>query len=126
MRVYKRNASLACQAVALKDSHLSLVTSDHFLILPSAFSFLYRPSRLAHEAVDADIAGTRDGVAYQSLHRADHQGGQRNLPEGLFVLLEIKRSAGMMTRGAISSLITSGKLLPCYFLPLTFLMSAVG
>jgi 2-polyprenyl-6-methoxyphenol hydroxylase-like FAD-dependent oxidoreductase len=29
-------------------------------------------------------------------HRADRQGGQRNLPEGLFVLLEIKRSAGMM------------------------------
>ena len=33
MRVYKRNSSLACQAVALKDSHLSLFTSDHFLIL---------------------------------------------------------------------------------------------
>jgi hypothetical protein len=53
--------------------------------------------RLAPETVDADTAGTRDGVAYQSLYRADHQGGQRNLPEGLFVLLEIKRSADMMT-----------------------------
>jgi hypothetical protein len=28
---------------------------------------------------------------------ADRQGGQRALPETLFVLLEIKRSAGMMT-----------------------------
>jgi hypothetical protein len=37
MRVHKRNSSLACQAIALKDSHLSLVTSGHFLILPSAF-----------------------------------------------------------------------------------------
>jgi hypothetical protein len=46
--------------------------------------------RLAPEAFDADSAGTRDGVAYQSLHRADHHGGQRNLPEGLFVLFEIK------------------------------------
>jgi hypothetical protein len=54
-------------------------------------------------------------VAYQTLHRADHQGGQRNLPEGLFVLLEIKRSAGMMTGPAISSLITSGKFLPSSF-----------
>jgi hypothetical protein len=32
-----------------------------------------------------------------------------------FVLLEIKGSAGMMTGSAISSLITSGKLLPSYF-----------
>jgi hypothetical protein len=53
--------------------------------------------RLAPKALDADSAGTGDGVAYQSLYRADHQGGQRNLPEGLFVLLQIKRNAGMMT-----------------------------
>jgi hypothetical protein len=46
-------------------------------------------TRLAAEAVDADTAGTRDGVAYQSLRRADQKGGQRNLPERLFVLLEI-------------------------------------
>jgi hypothetical protein len=52
--------------------------------------------RLAPEAVHADTAGTCDGVAYQSLHRTDHQGGQRNLPEGLFVFLKIKRSAGRM------------------------------
>ena len=43
MRVHKRNSSLACQAIALKDSHLSLVTSGHFLILPSAF-FLSVPT----------------------------------------------------------------------------------
>ena len=53
--------------------------------------------RLASEAVHADNARTRDRVAYQSLHRADQKGGQRTLPERLFVLLEIKRSAGMMT-----------------------------
>jgi hypothetical protein len=40
-------------------------------------------------------------VAYQTLHRADQKRGQRNFPEGLFVLLEIKRSAGMMTGFAI-------------------------
>jgi hypothetical protein len=57
-------------------------------------------------------------------HRADLQGGQRNLPEGIFVLLGIKRSAGMMAGSAISSLITSGKLLPSSFVPL--FMSAVG
>jgi hypothetical protein len=34
-------------------------------------------------------------VDYQSLHRADRQRGQRNFPEGLFVIPEIKRSAGM-------------------------------
>jgi hypothetical protein len=37
------------------------------------------------------------------------------LPEGLFVLLEIKRSAGMMAGFAISSLITSVTLLSSYF-----------
>src|SRR6266478_2934625 len=92
-----------------------------FFLLP--FSFLYRPYRLAPEAVDANTAGTRDGVAYQSLYRADHQGGQRNLPEGLFVLLEIKRSAGMMAGSAISSLITSIKLLNSYFLICTSFMN---
>ncbi len=34
---------------------------------------------------------THIGVAYQSRHRADRQGGQRNLPEGLFVLLDQKK-----------------------------------
>ena len=68
------------------------------MILSAAFRVkLGSVMRLAPEAVDADTTGTRDGVAYQSLHRADHQGGRRNLPERLFVLLEIKRSAGMMT-----------------------------
>jgi hypothetical protein len=52
---------------------------------------------------------------------ADLQGGQRDLPEGLFVLLEIKRSAGVMAGSAISSLITSVKLLNSYFLILTSL-----
>jgi hypothetical protein len=42
------------------------------------------------------MPGTRDRVAYQSLHRADQKGGQRNFPERLFVVLEIKRSAGRM------------------------------
>jgi hypothetical protein len=46
--------------------------------------------RLASEAVHADNAGTRDRVAYQSLHRTDHQGGQRNFSQRLFVLFEIK------------------------------------
>ena len=68
---------------------------------------------------------THIGVAYQSRHRADLQGGQRNLLEGLFVLLEIKRSATMMG-SAISSLITSVKLLNSSFFLLTFLMYAVG
>jgi hypothetical protein len=49
----------------------------------------------------ADTAGTRDGVAYQALNRADRQSGQRNLPEGLFVLLEIKKSASVMPSFAI-------------------------
>src|SRR6266513_5535266 len=51
MRVHRWNSSLACQAIALKDSHLSLVTSGHFLILPSA-SFLSVPTirRLASES----------------------------------------------------------------------------
>src|SRR5207247_8177252 len=54
MRVHKRNSSLACQAIALKDSHLSLVTSGHFLIetrslpvhslLPSSLYLLCRSS----------------------------------------------------------------------------------
>jgi hypothetical protein len=46
--------------------------------------------RLASEAVHEDNAGTRDRVAYQSLHRADQKGGQRNFPERLFVIFEIK------------------------------------
>src|SRR5205085_8240710 len=53
---------------------------------------------------------------------ADLQGGQRNLPEGLFVLLEIKRSAGMMTGSAICDF----SLLTSQFLLLTFLTSALG
>ena len=52
--------------------------------------------RLAPETVAAVSAGTRYGVAYQALHRADQKGGQRNLPEELFVFLELKRNAGMM------------------------------
>jgi len=53
------------------------------------------------------VPGTRDGAAYQSLHRAERQGGQRNLPEGLFVLLEIKRSAVRMTGFCYLPLLTS-------------------
>jgi hypothetical protein len=44
------------------------------------------------------------------------------LPERLFVLLEIKRSAGMMTGSAICDF----SLLTSQFLLLTFLTSAVG
>ena len=73
------------------------------------FPFCTDHHRLAPEAVGADTAGTRDGAACQSFPRADLQGGQRNLPETLFVLLEIKRSAGMMTGSAICdfSILTS-------------------
>ena len=58
---------------------------------------------------------THIGAAYQSRHRADLQGGQRNLLEGLFVLLETKRSAAMMAGSAISSLLASVNLLNSYF-----------
>jgi len=61
----------------------------------------------------SDLDNSR--VTYQSLQQADHQGGQRNLPEGLFVLLEIKRSADMMAGFAIWSLIPFAKHLPSYF-----------
>jgi hypothetical protein len=37
-------------------------------------------------------------MAYQSPYRADQKGGQRNFPQGLFVLLEITGSAGMMKK----------------------------
>jgi hypothetical protein len=94
---------------------------EHFFVLQAI---------LVLTVADAETAGTRDEVAYQSLHRADYQGGQRNLPEGLFVLLEIKRSAGLMTGSAISSLITLVNffLLPSfsYFLLLTLFMPVVG
>src|SRR5947207_15867625 len=65
---------------------------------------------------------THIGVAYQSRHRADLRGGQRNLLEGLFVLLETKRSAAMMAGSAISSLLASVNLLNSYSY---FLLSAV-
>jgi len=60
-------------------------------------SALKRSRSAAPEAVNADTAGTRYGVAYQALHRADQNGGQRNFPKRLLVLLRIKRNAGMMT-----------------------------
>jgi hypothetical protein len=63
-------------------------------------------TRLAPEVVDANTVGTRDGVAYQSLHRADGQSRQRNLPEALFVLLEMKRSAGVSVFCDLSLLIS--------------------
>ena len=95
-----------------KAGHFRSLLNSSFCLFP----FCTDHRGLAPEAVVADYAGTRDGAAYQSLHRADRQGAQRNLPEGLFVLLEIKKSAGMMAGFCYLDTHHFCELLPSYSL----------